>query len=124
MIINVYYETFDSLPLLRNKTAYSYMIKGSLFGIMQIKESIDYMLFKKCCYSEIILSYEFIKTKLNRNETSNVTNFIQLVSPQPVDLFLQTKLYCKAPNEYYPHICGIYKRLRYQAISSCKSFVC
>jgi len=76
MIINVYYETFDSLPLLRNKTAYSYMIKDSLVGIMQIKESIDYILLKKCCYSEIILSYEFIKIKLNRNETSNSFDFL------------------------------------------------
>ena len=59
---------------------------------------------------------------------NNVTNFIQLVSPQPVDRFSQTKLHWKAPNEGYPHICGMYKsnnkRLRYQAISSCKSFVC
>ena len=38
-----------------------------------------------------------------------VTNFIQLVSPQPVDLFSQNKLHCKAPNECYPHICEIYK---------------
>ena len=57
-----------------------------------------------------------------------VTNFIQLISPQPVDRFSQTKLHWKAPNEGYPHICGMYKsnneRLRYQAISSCKSFVC
>ena len=57
-----------------------------------------------------------------------VTNFIQLVSPQPVDRFSQTKLRWKAPNEGYPHICGMYKssnkRLRYQDISSCKSFVC
>jgi len=57
-----------------------------------------------------------------------VTNFIQLVSPQPVDRFSQTKLHWKAPNEGYPHMCGMYKSnnkwLRYQAISSCKSFVC
>ena len=58
----------------------------------------------------------------------SVTNFIQLVSPQPVDQFSQTKLRWKVPNESYPHICGMYKSnnkwLRYQAISSCKSFVC
>ena len=58
----------------------------------------------------------------------SVTNFIQLVPPQPVDRFSQTKLLWKAPNKGYPHICGMYKsnnkRLRYQAISSCKSFVC
>ena len=52
------------------------MIKGSLFGIMQIKESIDYMLLKKCCYLEIILFYEFIKIKLNRNKTSNSFDFL------------------------------------------------
>ena len=38
-----------------------------------------------------------------------VTNFIQLVSPQPVDQFSQTKLRWKAPNKGYPHICGMYK---------------
>ena len=58
----------------------------------------------------------------------SVTNFIQLVSPQQVDRFSQTKLCWKAPNEGYPHICGMYKsdnkQLRYQDISSCKSFIC
>ena len=38
-----------------------------------------------------------------------VTNFIQLVSPQPVDRFSQTKLRWKAPNEGYLHICRMYK---------------
>ena len=46
-----------------------------------------------------------------------VTNFIQLVSLQPVDRFSQTKLHYKAPNEGYLHICEIYKsnnkQLRY-----------
>ena len=59
---------------------------------------------------------------------STITNFIQLVSLQPVDRFSQTKLHWKAPNEGYLHICGRYKSnnkwVRYQAISSCKSFVC
>ena len=57
-----------------------------------------------------------------------VTNFIQLVSPQPVDRFSQTKLLWEALNEGYLHICGMYKsdnkQLRYQDISSCKSFIC
>ena len=57
-----------------------------------------------------------------------VTNFIQLIFLQPVDRFLQTKWCWKAPNEGYLHICRIYKSnnkwLRYQTISSCKSFVC
>jgi len=57
-----------------------------------------------------------------------ITNFIQLVSPQPVDRFLQTKLRWKAPNKGHPHICGMYKSdnkwLRYQTISSYKSFIC
>ena len=56
-----------------------------------------------------------------------ITNFIQLVSLQPVDRFSQTKLHWKALNEGYLHICGIYKsdnkQLRYQAISNCKSFI-
>jgi len=70
-------------------------------------------------------------TLLNRAQTKgrgNVTNFIQLLSPQQVDWFSQTKLHWKAPNKGYPHICGMYKSdnkwLRYQAISSCKSFIC
>ena len=62
------------------------------------------------------------------SQLDGVTNFIQLVSPQPVDLFSQTKLHWKAPNEGYPHIWGMYKSdnkwLRHQTISSCKSFVC
>jgi len=37
------------------------------------------------------------------------TNFIQLVSLQPVGLFSQTKLHWKAPNEGYLHIYGKYK---------------
>ena len=61
-----------------------------------------------------------------RKETA--TNFIQLVSPQPVDQFSQTKLYCKALNEDYMYIYGMYKsdnkQLRYQVISNCKIFVC
>jgi len=58
---------------------------------------------------------------------SSVTNFIELVSSQPVDWFSQTKLWWKAPNKSYLYICGIYKsnnkQLRYQAISNCKGFV-
>ena len=42
-------------------------------------------------------------------DLDGVTNFIQLVSPQPVDRFSQTKLHWEAPNEGYPHICGMYK---------------
>jgi len=38
-----------------------------------------------------------------------VINFIQLLSLQPVDQFLQTKLHWKALNECYLHICRIYK---------------
>ena len=57
-----------------------------------------------------------------------ITNFIQLVSPQQVDWFSQTKLYWKAPNEGYLHIYRMYKsdnkQSRYQAISGYKSFVC
>ena len=56
-----------------------------------------------------------------------ITNFIQLVFPQPVDRFSQNKLYWKAPNDGYLHICVMYKsgnkQLRYQAISNYKSFI-
>jgi len=50
-----------------------------------------------------------------------VTNFIQLISSQPVDQFSQTKLYLKVPNKGYLYICGIYKsnnkQPRYQVIN-------
>jgi len=46
---------------------------------------------------------------LNAPLSQVVTNFIQLVSSQLVDQFSQTKLRWKAPNEGYPHICGMYK---------------
>ena len=39
----------------------------------------------------------------------NITNFIQLISSQLVDWFLQTKLHWKAPNEGYLYIYGMYK---------------
>ena len=71
----------------------------------------------------------FHKTTLRfwKCSSKNITNFIQLVSPQPVDRFSQTKLCWKAPNEGYSHICRMYKSnnkwLRYQNISSCKSFI-
>jgi len=63
---------------------------------------------------------------IDENEI-NITNFIQLVSPQLVDQFSQNKLYWKAPNKGYPHTYGMYKsknkKLRYQAISNYKSFI-
>ena len=40
---------------------------------------------------------------------NSVTNFIQLVSPQLVDQFSQTKLCWKALNNDYLYICEIYK---------------
>ena len=76
-------------------------------------------------YREILIELIVVSVTQGSN---TVTNFIQLISLQPVDQFSQTKLRWKAPNEGYLHICGMYKsnneRLRYQAISSCKSFVC
>ena len=57
----------------------------------------------------------------------SVTNFIQLVSPQLVDQFSQTKLCWKAPNKGYLHIWGMYKsdnkQLRYQAIVNIKALL-
>ena len=65
----------------------------------------------------------------NNNDVNDiVTNFIQLVFSQLVDQFSQTKLHWKAPNEGYLYMCGMHKSdnkwLRYQAINSCKSFIC
>ena len=57
--------------------------------MMFIYKGFDCMLFEERCYP--------------------ITNFIQLVSLQPVDQFSQTKLRWKAPNEGYPHMCGMYK---------------
>ena len=58
----------------------------------------------------------------------SITNFIQLVFPQLVDQFSQTKLHYKASNENYLYIYGMYKsnnkQLRYQVISNYKIFVC
>ena len=60
----------------------------------------------------------FLRLFLQKNF---VANFIQLVSLQLVNQFLQ------APNEGYLHIYGIYKsnnkQPRYQAISNCKNFI-
>ena len=50
---------------------------------------------------------EFVKEQLKKGYI--VTNFIQLISPQPVDRFSQTKLRWKALNEGYPHIYRMYK---------------
>ena len=51
---------------------------------------------------------KYVKSSLVTNDDS-VTNFIQLVSPQPVGRFSQTKLCWKATNEGYPHMCEMYK---------------
>ena len=66
------------------------------------------MLVFKCT---IIFRSFFHSSKTQNNPLCSlfVINFIQLVSPQPVDWYLQTKLYWKVPNEGYLHICGRYK---------------
>ena len=55
-----------------------------------------------------------------------ITNFIQIVSLQPVDWFLQTKLHWKALDYGYLYIYEMYKSnnrlLRYQTISNYKSY--
>jgi len=50
-----------------------------------------------------------VKIKKDNNNQVFVTNFIQLVSPQQVDRFSQTKLHWEAPNEGYPHIYRMHK---------------
>ena len=81
-----------------------------------------------CSTSPLISEYILRTSTPVWTMPDSVTNFIQLVFPQLVDQFSQTKLHYKATNEGYPHICEMYKSnnkwLRYQAISSCKSFVC
>ena len=52
---------------------------------------------------------EPVLVSLSDSYLDDVTNFIQLISPQLVDRFSQTKLFWKAPNEGYPHIYGMYK---------------
>ena len=42
-------------------------------------------------------------------DSDTITNFIQLVSPQPVDQFSQTKLHWKVPNKGYLYIYRMYK---------------
>jgi len=85
-----------------------------------------------CCWKVYTIAnykekIERATKNLDKKMHNNITNFIQLVSPQPGDQFLQTKLYWKAPNKGYLHICGMYKinnkQPRYQAISNYKSFV-
>jgi len=114
--INLYLQKIEGRSQLR---AYSLPFNYILHSLMS------------SCYKSSLLQHTLSLNSLTRwqyNLIKDVTNFIQLVSPQPVDQFSQTKLHWKAPNEGYPHICGMYKGdnkwLRYQAISSCKSFVC
>jgi len=68
------------------------------------------------------------KLKIIKAFSHSVTNFIQLVSLQPVDWFSQTKLCYKVLSKGYLHIYGMYKsdnkQLRYQIISNYKIFVC
>ena len=90
---------------------------GAIYKVDKLRKRAD-----SCLISMSILKKDKIRL------FHIVTNFSQLISPQPVDWFSQTKLRWKAPNEGYPHICGMYKsnneKLRYQAISSYKSFIC
>ena len=60
---------------------------------------------------DMFLEYDWLvkhNPEVNQ-ENKTVTNFVQLVSPQPVGRFLQTNLCWKAPNQGYPHICRMYK---------------
>jgi len=62
------------------------------------------------CYDDITAVETLTEVKQKRGYARvYVTNFIQLVFPQLVDQFSQTKLCWKAPNAGYPHICGMYK---------------
>jgi len=50
-----------------------------------------------------VSSLNFLKQQ-DKTAIIYITNFIQLVSLQPVNQFSQTKLHWKVPNESYPHI--------------------
>ena len=69
-----------------------------------------------------------LKLRIIKAFSYSVTNFIQLISSQPVDWFSQTKLHYKVLNKGYLHIYGMYKsdnkQLRYQVISNYRIFVC
>ena len=101
------------LPIILDKAGFDYKIS---------KFFSNYLVNRKTTYLWNNFSSPLYNVRIG------VTNFIQLVSLQPVDRFSQAKLHWKAPNEGYPHICRMYKSnnkwLRYQAISSCTSFIC
>ena len=59
-----------------------------------------------------MLKKEWLEIRVVEKEQmliEGVTNFIQLVSSQPVNQFSQTKLHWEAPNEGYLHIYRRYK---------------
>ena len=62
------------------------------------KKDSERMLTRKTWDYAIDLREGFV---LKKGKIYPVTNFIQLISPQPVDRFSQTKLLWKAPNEGY-----------------------
>ena len=62
---------------------------------------MDLLVSKLHWYFAFYSRYNYIKTQ---NCKRIVINFIQLVSSQPVDQFLQTKLDWKAPNKSYSNI--------------------
>ena len=81
-----------------------------------VKEVITYNIkvnihFKRNIERAKINLYNIRKTNmiLKMPQLVTITNFIQLISPQPVDQFSQTKLRWEAPNEGYPHIYRIHK---------------
>ena len=97
----------------------------------QQDNQLDLFLFTEFAYNNTSSAttgmLPFFADKGYHSNITIVTNFIQLISLQPVDQFLQTKLCWKVQNEGYLCICRIYKsnkkQLRYQAISNCKSFI-
>ena len=79
---------------------YGFGIKFIQFSIF-LKETSSYT-------EEAILA--FLVLSLLSGIVYTATNFIQLVSPQLVDQFLQTKLCWKAPNKGYPHMWDVQKQ--------------
>ena len=75
---------------------------------------ISCLVYRKIIFgSKVQALLNILEISLNNLEKSlvveDITNFIQLVSPQQVDQFSQTKLRWKAPNGLFIHIQDIQK---------------
>jgi len=92
--VDSFFYIYYSIIILYLAILFFQFLLDFLFSYVVLLYFFYYLIFSKHCY------FSFC-----------VTNFIQLVSLQPVDQFSQTKLCCKAPNEGYLHILGCTKAI-------------